>query len=75
MWALDNLGPELTKAFDAAGSRAPKRRVADEQTASEGVWSGLKQGVEGGAVASGGMRWCHQIDFLTDQNIELGDES
>src|SRR5271154_521618 len=58
MWALNNIGPELTKAFDAAGSRTPRRRVADEQSAGEGVWSGLKQGVEGYAVTSDGMRWC-----------------
>ena len=73
MWALDNIGPELTKAFDAAGSRTPKRRIADEQTASERVWPGLKQGVEGCAVTSERMRWCRQVDLLTDQNIELGD--
>src|SRR5271169_4002324 len=73
MWALDNIGPELTKAFDAAGSRTPKRRIADEQTASERVWPGLKQGVEGCAVTNEGMRWCRQIDLLTGQNIELDD--
>jgi hypothetical protein len=32
-----------------------------------------EQGVEGGTVTSKRMRWCRQVDLLTDQNIELGD--
>jgi len=72
MGAPYNIGPKLAQAFDAAGRRTPKRRVADEKRTGECLRAGLEQGIEGGSIACERMRWCCQIDLLAGKDVELG---
>jgi hypothetical protein len=72
---LDDIDPEPAKVVDTARCRAPKRRIADKQTAGECAGSGLKQRVEGNSIARERMRRCCQIDPLASQDVKLGDGS